>query len=138
MLTKSEKLPSGITIEQRIPIGNPLCKLPKDSGENRCNGKGKGVKWYFDVDTFECLAFSYNGCGGNKNRFDSVTECWDQCRLADMAGCAGMTLPATNTHGHTIVCSSMEAGSAPIQSCPAGYRCTMLAFMGFIITIFNY
>nr|CAD2164423.1 unnamed protein product [Meloidogyne enterolobii] len=81
MLTKSEKLPSGITIEQRIPIGNPLCKLPKDSGENRCNGKGKGVKWYFDVDTFECLAFNYNGCGGNKNRFDSVTECWDQCRL---------------------------------------------------------
>jgi len=38
MLTKSEKLPSGITIE------HPLCKLPKDSGENRCNGKGKGVK----------------------------------------------------------------------------------------------
>uniref|UniRef100_A0A914KLQ2 BPTI/Kunitz inhibitor domain-containing protein n=1 Tax=Meloidogyne incognita TaxID=6306 RepID=A0A914KLQ2_MELIC len=130
ILTKSEKLPSGITIEQRIPIGNPLCKLPKDSGENRCNGKGKGVKWYFDVDTFECLAFNYNGCGGNKNRFDSVTECWDQCKLADMAGCAGMTLPATNSHGHTIVCSSMEAGSAPIQSCPAGYRCTMLAFMG--------
>jgi len=49
-----------------------------------------------------------------------------------MAGCAGMTLPATNSHGHTIVCSSMEAGSAPIQSCPAGYRCTMLAFMGLL------
>ncbi|KAL7071564.1 hypothetical protein ACQ4LE_009455 [Meloidogyne hapla] len=131
LLTKSEKLPSGLTVEQRIPLGNPLCKLLKDSGEGRCNGHvSKGVKWYFDVDTFECLAFNYNGCGGNKNRFDTVTECWDQCKLADMAGCAGMTLPATNSHGHTIVCSSMEAGSTPIQSCPAGYRCTMLAFMG--------
>uniref|UniRef100_A0A1I8BR88 BPTI/Kunitz inhibitor domain-containing protein n=1 Tax=Meloidogyne hapla TaxID=6305 RepID=A0A1I8BR88_MELHA len=124
LLTKSEKLPSGLTVEQRIPLGNPLCKLLKDSGEGRCNGHvSKGVKWYFDVDTFECLAFNYNGCGGNKNRFDTVTECWDQCKL-------GMTLPATNSHGHTIVCSSMEAGSTPIQSCPAGYRCTMLAFMG--------
>lgn len=145
---KGEHLPSSIVTvvgggvggqlepHQQIPIADPVCKLPKDSGR-RCSGAGSpiaatGVKWYFDVETFECLAFAYNGCEGNKNRFDSVTECWEHCKLADFAGCAGMRLPATNAQGHTIICASMDpsAKSAGQEQCPSGYRCTMLAFMG--------
>lgn len=51
---------------------------------------------------------------------------------ADFAGCAGMRLPATDAQGHTIICASMDpsAKTAGQEQCPSGYRCTMLAFMG--------
>ena len=36
-------------------------------------------KWYFDADSGECTAFSYSGCEGNANRFESQEQCDRQC-----------------------------------------------------------
>ncbi|KAL3088045.1 hypothetical protein niasHS_009331 [Heterodera schachtii] len=133
-IIKSEKGEGGKGDEELIPIGSPVCKKPRDAG-HRCHGRAggpiaaKNLKWYFDTETFECLAFSYNGCGGNGNHFDSPADCWDKCKLVDLAGCAGMRLPATDKQGHTIICAGAGYPS-PTAACPSGYRCTMLAHMG--------
>ncbi|XP_076032052.1 proteoglycan-like sulfated glycoprotein papilin isoform X2 [Oratosquilla oratoria] len=35
--------------------------------------------WYYDANTGRCIGFSYGGCGGNANRFQSVELCERQC-----------------------------------------------------------
>ncbi|CAK5045661.1 unnamed protein product [Meloidogyne enterolobii] len=39
------------------------------------------TKFYFDSVTAQCYAFSTQECGGNQNRFGSVEECLDVCKL---------------------------------------------------------
>jgi len=87
----------------------------------------RAVSWYFDMETSECLAFDYNGCGGNENRFESVSECWSKCKFADQGSCAGMRPPAKTNKGDTIIC---YRGGTSSEKCPLGYQCTMLAFFG--------
>ncbi|PAA48482.1 hypothetical protein BOX15_Mlig023783g1, partial [Macrostomum lignano] len=57
------------------------CKQPSDSGRTCEDGGGTGtqVKWYFDLATKRCIHFSYNGCGGNDNRYDDKMQCERQC-----------------------------------------------------------
>ncbi|XP_013108569.1 PI-stichotoxin-Hcr2n-like [Stomoxys calcitrans] len=35
--------------------------------------------WSFDKRTKACVPFTYGGCGGNKNRFNSQAACERQC-----------------------------------------------------------
>ena len=52
------------------------CKLPSESGP--C--EGSEIKWFFDESDEECRTFTYSGCGGNDNRFDSEEACVNACR----------------------------------------------------------
>uniref|UniRef100_A0A915EX68 BPTI/Kunitz inhibitor domain-containing protein n=1 Tax=Ditylenchus dipsaci TaxID=166011 RepID=A0A915EX68_9BILA len=113
---------------KELPVGSPACKLDKNAGK-ACSNSSARLQWYFDMDSFECLAFRHNGCGGNDNRFDSVSECWSTCKLADMGGCAGMRPAAKNQKGESIICSQAGNESA-VGQCPTGYRCSMMAFFG--------
>lgn len=120
------------------PISHPVCGLPKDRG-NACtaaDGNGTaGVKWYFDRETFECLAFGFQGCGGNANRFNTIFDCRHQCHPpADYGACSGRLPPAKNAQGQNILCSGATA--AP-EKCPSGYRCQNLAFYGICCEIKN-
>ncbi|KAH9637323.1 hypothetical protein HF086_006967 [Spodoptera exigua] len=36
-------------------------------------------RWYFDINEMQCKGFSFSGCGGNHNRFDSFTDCAHAC-----------------------------------------------------------
>ncbi|XP_078516605.1 putative Kunitz-type serine protease inhibitor isoform X2 [Lissotriton helveticus] len=36
-------------------------------------------RWYFDTESSTCKAFTFGGCGGNKNNFKSEKECLDKC-----------------------------------------------------------
>ncbi|KAJ1108185.1 hypothetical protein NDU88_005567 [Pleurodeles waltl] len=36
-------------------------------------------RWYFDTESSTCKAFTFGGCGGNKNNFQSEKECLDKC-----------------------------------------------------------
>uniref|UniRef100_A0A914EPB7 BPTI/Kunitz inhibitor domain-containing protein n=1 Tax=Acrobeloides nanus TaxID=290746 RepID=A0A914EPB7_9BILA len=109
------------------PVGDPVCKLPKAKG-TRCSGNSSKVQWYFDTEVFDCLAFRHEGCGGNGNRFDSISNCWSKCKLADMGGCAGSRKAARNSKGETIICS--QPGGMKQESCPTGYKCQNQAFFG--------
>ena len=37
------------------------------------------LRYYFDATTGKCLSFTYGGCKGNKNNFDSIEECKAAC-----------------------------------------------------------
>ncbi len=36
-------------------------------------------RFYYDPDTTSCVSFVYSGCGGNGNKFDSMSECLSTC-----------------------------------------------------------
>ncbi len=35
---------------------------------------------YYDTTTGECRNFTYGGCGGNQNNFESIEQCNDVCK----------------------------------------------------------
>ncbi|KAF8565268.1 hypothetical protein P879_10743, partial [Paragonimus westermani] len=37
-------------------------------------------KYAFVVEKKQCQIFTYSGCGGNGNRFDTLQECMDFCK----------------------------------------------------------
>jgi len=51
------------------------CLSPKDSGVCR----GIFPRWYYDVVTNKCKPFSWGGCGGNNNKYNTKEECQDSC-----------------------------------------------------------
>ncbi|KAG0713547.1 Papilin [Chionoecetes opilio] len=60
------------TLESEIP---EICKQPAEIGHCRA----AMPNWYFDINAGRCIGFSYGGCGGNANRFQSVELCERQC-----------------------------------------------------------
>ncbi len=70
-------------------VANDPCGLPPDAGD--CDGAFPS--WYFNAASAQCEAFTYGGCGGNANRFQSIEECQnacahraDKCFLCNAAG----------------------------------------------------
>ncbi|XP_055525400.1 papilin isoform X2 [Wyeomyia smithii] len=57
------------------PEGKDKCQLPKISGP--CTGYYP--MWYYDADRNMCTQFTYGGCLGNANRFETVDECKASC-----------------------------------------------------------
>ncbi|CAD5231584.1 unnamed protein product [Bursaphelenchus xylophilus] len=115
--------------QEESPIASPICKLPKAYG-NTCVS-APSIRYYFDVETFECLAFRYNGCGGNENNFDTQSDCWSACKLADFFSCAGLRKSARDAKGDYINCGGpvmlSDTGS---NKCPKGYECINGPFTG--------
>ena len=52
-----------------------VCSLPMSVGPCR----GNFVRWYYDSATGRCRMFTYGGCRGNGNRFESVQQCLGAC-----------------------------------------------------------
>uniref|UniRef100_A0A183J4B9 BPTI/Kunitz inhibitor domain-containing protein n=1 Tax=Soboliphyme baturini TaxID=241478 RepID=A0A183J4B9_9BILA len=52
-----------------------MCSRPVDSGPCRGNFR----RWYYNSRTLSCERFTYGGCGGNDNNFDSEEQCEDIC-----------------------------------------------------------
>ncbi|KAL7742078.1 hypothetical protein ACLKA6_018325 [Drosophila palustris] len=38
-------------------------------------------KWTYRRDTNECIGFSYGGCAGNNNLFDTKSHCETTCKI---------------------------------------------------------
>ncbi|XP_062872879.1 kunitz-type protease inhibitor 2 isoform X2 [Trichomycterus rosablanca] len=55
------------------------CGVPSDSGP--CLADFKMV--YFEPSTQSCQEFTYGGCKGNKNRYNTVEECISRCARKD-------------------------------------------------------
>ncbi|XP_017001607.2 papilin isoform X1 [Drosophila takahashii] len=52
-----------------------VCTLPAEAGE--CDERT--TAWFYDNDNMACTAFTYTGCGGNGNRFETRDQCERQC-----------------------------------------------------------
>jgi hypothetical protein len=85
-----EPSPSATLVEGRVevnmeiyiffPISSSdanLCDLPERSG--RCYAAFP--RFYFNKTKGECLPFTYGGCDGNGNRFDTKRQCEKRCTL---------------------------------------------------------
>ena len=51
------------------------CLLPSVTGPCRAAFE----LWYYDTTMSKCLPFTYGGCGGNANRFQTMDECSSFC-----------------------------------------------------------
>lgn len=62
-------------------LGFDLCTLPSAVGgpENYCRAAHQ--KYFFNSKTQECEKFIYGGCGGNDNRFNTIAECEERCKI---------------------------------------------------------
>uniref|UniRef100_A0A7E4ZQJ5 Kunitz/Bovine pancreatic trypsin inhibitor domain protein n=1 Tax=Panagrellus redivivus TaxID=6233 RepID=A0A7E4ZQJ5_PANRE len=54
------------------------CNYVADSGQ-ACVQSVVSTKFGFNVVSKTCEPFTYNGCGGNSNRFDTLSECIQTC-----------------------------------------------------------
>lgn len=57
---------------------NILCTLPKDEGICR-DAKGTQTRFYYDPRSGFCQRFSFGGCGGNVNNFQTYDDCVNFC-----------------------------------------------------------
>uniref|UniRef100_A0A0M3HFU6 BPTI/Kunitz inhibitor domain-containing protein n=1 Tax=Ascaris lumbricoides TaxID=6252 RepID=A0A0M3HFU6_ASCLU len=121
------------------------CSAVKNKGHvcgaaSKIRSKAK-IQWYYDAETAMCLAFKYNGCGGNRNRFDTVHQCEFRCIpregvylidivafLEDYGWCALSKEAYKDSGGQTRICFKRNLNNT--QECPQGYACKMLAFFG--------
>ncbi|XP_022252622.1 papilin-like [Limulus polyphemus] len=55
--------------------GRDICLLPKQIG----NCFEFRDQWFYDAEENECQKFTYSGCGGNGNNFNSAAECQERC-----------------------------------------------------------
>jgi hypothetical protein len=58
-----------------IAAGVDICGLPIDTGP--CTEKKPA--WYFNAEKGACTAFTYGGCEGNANRYETEEQCERQC-----------------------------------------------------------
>ena len=61
-------------------ISIEICALPESAG----NCLAYIRNWRYDAVTGHCVEFTYGGCGGNKNNFDSKEKCENYCSRAGM------------------------------------------------------
>jgi len=87
---KSKRIIFGTTTTaNRMPRKFPLvfCDLERDNGIV-CPGNRVGTfmeNFYYDAATNQCQHFTYNGCGGNANRFSTLWECNTNCVKKNVA-----------------------------------------------------
>ncbi|VDD76790.1 unnamed protein product [Mesocestoides corti] len=67
-------------IPMPIPAANdetldPVCKLPKEVGPCRAAYR----RWTYDLSKGQCVEFTYGGCLGNANNFETKEACEAKC-----------------------------------------------------------
>lgn len=58
-----------------LPVDD-VCLLDKDSGP--C--QDPLTQWFYDYNEGECRRFTFGGCRGNGNRFNTKSDCERRCR----------------------------------------------------------
>ncbi|XP_013198315.2 boophilin-G2-like [Amyelois transitella] len=57
------------------------------------NCKDKLKRFYYDAQLDKCANFTFSGCKGNKNNFESELECERRCKGANFLGVNEQQLP---------------------------------------------
>ncbi|VDD78973.1 unnamed protein product, partial [Mesocestoides corti] len=79
--------------DDSIPVSGPeavdtaVCQLPLEQGNCLANFQ----RWGFDASRGRCVQFTYGGCGGNANNFESKEACEQRCLGQVMICCCNAT-----------------------------------------------
>ncbi|XP_070190984.1 papilin-like isoform X1 [Littorina saxatilis] len=96
-----------------VPQMTDICQLPSEVGP--C--KASLPRFFFNSATQQCESFTYGGCGGNANRFSTLSECnaacsavTDICQLPSEVGPCRASLPRFFFNSATQQCESFTYG----------------------------
>jgi len=71
LMSRRENIETGVRKRHR----KDSCSLPQDPGT--CSGSHTRFNW--NLESQECEAFKWSGCGGNSNNFRTREKCWKRC-----------------------------------------------------------
>jgi hypothetical protein len=124
--------------------GTEACNAPAETG----NCEAAMPRWFHDPSTGLCRPFTYGGCGGNANNYQSLAECqaachggnpnYDACTqpsdcVVTGTGCCGVCdSPDLTAHDFlaynkkfaesVLACAAVDIACAPCAPQPAGTR----------------
>lgn len=55
------------------------CTYKTNEGHSNCPNPKPSTRYWFNSETKKCVAFEYEGCGGNSNNYESVKACKQSC-----------------------------------------------------------
>lgn len=95
-------------------LEDEICGLQRDSGP--CSDQL--TQWFYDTSAAECRPFTYGGCRGNANRFNSKALCRSRCgNKNNSRGGVSESTPETSTessdhvqNGIIIFCTRKTLG----------------------------
>lgn len=56
-------------------LATDVCTLPRETG--RC--RASIPRWFYDHTAGQCSQFTYGGCEGNQNNYETQQECESMC-----------------------------------------------------------
>ncbi|XP_064546254.1 boophilin-G2-like [Drosophila montana] len=71
-----------------VTDSQPGCIGGKSEGHAKatsCYGNANRYMWWYNTRSRSCRRLSYNGCGGNHNRFCTKSRCKNKCRRSGKA-----------------------------------------------------
>uniref|UniRef100_A0A914C9N7 BPTI/Kunitz inhibitor domain-containing protein n=1 Tax=Acrobeloides nanus TaxID=290746 RepID=A0A914C9N7_9BILA len=105
---------NGNVVYRCCPTKAHICSLPPQQG-NQCS-KMSITRYYFNIVIKECAQFSFNGCNGNLNNFNTLEQCSNFC---SSAACN----PGEVTYKDINTKKVIECSPAMVNSCPTDYVC---------------
>uniref|UniRef100_A0A0N4ZAS2 Kunitz/Bovine pancreatic trypsin inhibitor domain protein n=1 Tax=Parastrongyloides trichosuri TaxID=131310 RepID=A0A0N4ZAS2_PARTI len=99
-------------ISMCCPTVESVCLLPLNKGLP-CDVAPPSQQYYFDIETKSCKQFTFTGCSGNNNKFESKNSCNKFCKIA--ASCP-VGFPLIDLIGEIKTCSDDDP-------CLSGYDC---------------
>ncbi|XP_040210222.1 carboxypeptidase inhibitor SmCI-like [Rana temporaria] len=114
VVTKTQDYNMKSTLILAVIASLLMCQLTSAANDQICNlsvqrgpCKGNISRYYYNRNTGECEQFTFGGCVGNKNNFDTKSSCENTCKSTSALS----------------LCNSVTTTGAAKNSCAASGRC---------------